>query len=305
MHLIEKVSVIIPTYNNEDTITEAIESVLNQTYKNIEIIVIDDGSTDNTGEKIKKYLHKITYIKQKNQERSFARNRGILEATGKFITFLDADDLYLKQKIEHQLNLLEKNQDFGMIYSNSYYLTKNGYIKTHYKGCSGKIYPKILKFLNNFHTLNIMVRKDVLNRVGYFCKELSLHEDWDLWIRISKETKIFFDDIPLSIIRKGYQKMQKEKIILNKLKFLKRIIKNTKNGYYFNFFLSGYYYSLSMIININLRLKLLKLAFFNSIISLNLIILIKSFSCLTIELISSKFLTKLISKRKIYENSLF
>jgi len=301
----EKVSVIIPTYNNEDTIAEAIESVLNQTYKNLEIIIIDDGSTDSTGVLVKKYLDKIIYIKQKNQERASARNTGISKATGKFIAFLDADDLYLKNKIEHQTKLLRKNQDFGMIYSNSYYLTKEGLIKTNYKGLSGKLYPRIVKYLNNFHTLNIMVRKDILNQAGYFCEALSLHEDWDLWIRISKETKIIFDDLPLSIIRKENKSMQNEKIILNKLIFLKRNFKIIKNGYYFNFFLSGYYYSLSMIVNINLRLRLLKLAFFNSIISLNLIILIKSFSCLTIELISSKLLTKLISKRKIYENSLF
>ena len=79
----EKVSVIIPTYNNEDTIAEAIESVLNQTYKNLEIIIIDDGSTDSTGVLVKKYLDKIIYIKQKNQERSCARNTGISKATGK------------------------------------------------------------------------------------------------------------------------------------------------------------------------------------------------------------------------------
>jgi len=294
----EKVSVIIPTYNNEDTIIEAVESVLNQSYKNIEIIVIDDGSTDSTGDLIKKYLDKITYIKQQNQERSSARNRGILEATGKYIAFLDADDLYLKHKIEHQLNLLEKNQDFGMLYSNTYYLTKRELIETHYKEISGKVYPKILKYLKYFHTPNLMVRKDILDKVGHFNTELSVHEDWDLWIRISKEAKILFDQIPLSIIRRDHQKMNKKKICINRLKFLKLLPKITEKRYYVNFFLSGYYYSLSMIVNFNLRGKYLKLAFLNSLLSLNLKILIRSFICLIIERISARVFAKLISIRE-------
>ena len=100
-----KFSIILPTFNRANFITKAIESVINQTYKNWELIVIDDGSTDNTEEIIQKFIKKekrITYYYQKNQERSAARNNGIKRAKGDYICFLDSDDLYYPTHIDQR-----------------------------------------------------------------------------------------------------------------------------------------------------------------------------------------------------------
>ena len=96
------VSIIIPTYNSASFITEAIDSCLMQTYTKFEIIVINDGSTDNTDEVVLKYIDKITYIKQENAGAARARNLGIAEAKGDYIAFLDADDLWSEDKIQNK-----------------------------------------------------------------------------------------------------------------------------------------------------------------------------------------------------------
>ena len=103
-----KVSVIIPTYNRANLVTEAINSVLMQSCKDIEIIVIDDGSTDNTSKVLKTFGDRIRYIKQKNMGAGAARNRGLKEANGKYIAFLDSDDIWLDFKIELQVAIMEK-----------------------------------------------------------------------------------------------------------------------------------------------------------------------------------------------------
>lgn len=111
------VSVIIPTYNNEEYIEEAIESVLSQSYKKIELIVVDDGSTDMTYMKIKKYLNYIRYIKKTNGGVASASNIGIDMSTGEYIAFLDGDDVYTKNKIEMQVKVLENNKDVDFVYN--------------------------------------------------------------------------------------------------------------------------------------------------------------------------------------------
>lgn len=116
-----KVSVIIPTYNRVHMVTQAIESILTQSYEDFEIIVVDDGSTDNTQEVISRYveLHpqKIHYIFKQNGGCASARNAGIKAATGDFVAFLDSDDLYEPRKLELQVELLNMEQDCGFVYS--------------------------------------------------------------------------------------------------------------------------------------------------------------------------------------------
>ena len=111
------VSIIIPTYNRAYLICEAIDSILNQIYQDIEIIVVDDGSTDNTAEVLQRYKDKITYIKQENEGPGDARNRGIAEASGKYIAFLDSDDIWFEFKLEVQVDILEKLTDVGFLFS--------------------------------------------------------------------------------------------------------------------------------------------------------------------------------------------
>src|SRR6267143_7088888 len=102
------VSAIIPTYNREAVVTHAVESILNQTYSHIEVIVVDDGSTDGTQERLLKYGSRITVIAQKNAGPAAARNRGIRASRGQLIAFLDSDDLWLPNKLERQISLMQK-----------------------------------------------------------------------------------------------------------------------------------------------------------------------------------------------------
>lgn len=111
------VSVVIPTYNSADFLIQALNSVLNQTYSNYEIIVVDDGSSDNTSQAIEPWRSQIRYIYQDNQGVAAARNRGIDAATGDFIAFLDADDLFLPQKLQQQVAVFEAQPDLGMVIS--------------------------------------------------------------------------------------------------------------------------------------------------------------------------------------------
>ena len=119
-NLSPKVSVIIPTYNRNKLVLDAIDSVLEQTFQNFEIIIVDDGSTDNTKTHIDSYQKKdtrIKYIFQENQGVSIARNTGLEAAQGEYIAFLDSDDRFLIDKLERQVFILENHHDIGLIYS--------------------------------------------------------------------------------------------------------------------------------------------------------------------------------------------
>jgi len=130
-YVLAKVSTIIPAYNCERYIKETIESVLSQTYKDIELIIIDDGSTDRTGEIVRSFESKVEYIRQsKNTGPSAARNRGIEKAKGEYIAFLDGDDVWMPTKIEEQIKLLESNKDIALVYSNGYNVNLSG-LKLH------------------------------------------------------------------------------------------------------------------------------------------------------------------------------
>jgi glycosyltransferase involved in cell wall biosynthesis len=128
------VSVLIPAHNEEKYLLEAVNSVLNQTFSDLEIIIIDDASTDNTANIAKllaKQNHRIKLIRHKNKKyRAGALNSGLKKARGKFICFLDGDDIYLPEKIEKQLEFLKRNRDIDMVYSNFEKMDEHGGIKT-------------------------------------------------------------------------------------------------------------------------------------------------------------------------------
>src|SRR3990170_3473675 len=121
-----KVSVIIPAYNSARFLPEAIESVLAQTYKDYGIIVIDDGSTDNTKETLEPYFDKIKYIYQQNQGAASARNTAIRHSQGEYIAFLDADDVWLPEKLHIQVEYLNNNPGIAMVYSPSVTISEDG-----------------------------------------------------------------------------------------------------------------------------------------------------------------------------------
>ena len=205
-----KVSVIIPTYNRASLLKEAIQSVLDQTYTDYEIIVVDDGSNDNTDEVVSKLNQssgKVRYYYQVNSGRSAARNYGISLAKGEYVAFLDADDKFLPDKLYTEVRALEDNPDYGMAYSYSIAVDENG---GRLRGgsrlprtkLSGRIYPEMLFFKGTtITTPTVMVRTRVLSEVGGFDETMHICEDLDMWRRIARRYKVLQIEEHLSVVR--------------------------------------------------------------------------------------------------------
>jgi glycosyltransferase involved in cell wall biosynthesis len=178
------VSVIITTHNRFDFLCRAIDSVLSQTYKNVEIIVVDDCSSDGTGEKITRLYESIVYIRNNNNLGvSASRNLGIKAASGEYISFLDDDDEILPRKIESQVNLFLESENIDVVYCGHLKKYKNITVKKYAK-LKDVIYPKSLDSCPN--AINtILIKKSVFLSVGLFDENLNFHEDFDFWIRLS------------------------------------------------------------------------------------------------------------------------
>jgi len=200
------VSVIIPTYNRAELVAQAVESVLNQTYRKIEIIVVDDGSTDNTREVLRKYQGEVKYIYQQRSERSKARNEGFRHSKGDCIAFLDSDDVWLPTKIEKQVEVLNEQPDVGLVYTGVQFIDTNG------GPCAGKLCwdePVRKVLYEDLMTHNvitgslsaIMVRRECLDRVGLFDETMNICEDLDLYRRIARYYKFHKIDVRLVKIR--------------------------------------------------------------------------------------------------------
>ena len=190
------VSVIIPAFNCENTIVDTLNSVKDQTIKNIEIIVINNNSSDCTLNKIKTINDKrIKVLNCYKQSPAASRNLGIKNASSKIIAFIDADDLWLKSKLEKSLNALEK---FDFVYHDLYLYKKNN-SKYHYKGIAhtrifkNPVKKDLLEFGNGINTSSVVVKKDLLYKAGLFDenKNLFAAEDFDLWLRVSEHTERF------------------------------------------------------------------------------------------------------------------
>lgn len=179
IHSAPLVSVVIPTYNRARTIRKALDTALEQTYQNIEIIVVDDGSTDETENVLAFYEGRIRYFKQANQGASAARNRGIREARGKYIAFLDSDDQWLPNKLEKQIALLESQPDLSFV------ACLSTVEKRTYAGYEDHA-SQFIRFIVQPFTQNMtryVVRRDCFEQHGYFDPTLQGPEDWELWLR--------------------------------------------------------------------------------------------------------------------------
>ena len=203
----ELVSVIIPTYNRESTIIRAVESVLSQTYKNIEVIIVDDCSTDGTLKLLKDNYstnQKVRIYKlDKNSGACAARNKGIDVSQGKYIAFLDSDDVYYPKKIEWQMNVLEDDK---------YDLCATNYDRIDHNGTNGKITVKNLNgdnllrellFCNFITTGTLLGKKECFQDVK-FDVSLARYQDWDLVLRLCKKYNFYF--LNKSSLLQEYQK---------------------------------------------------------------------------------------------------
>ncbi|MBU1047346.1 MAG: glycosyltransferase [Candidatus Omnitrophica bacterium] len=184
------ISVIVPTYNRAHFLKEAIESVLAQTYKNLEIIIVDDGSTDNTSKLVEKFTDKrIIYLHQDNKGVSVARNRGIQRAKGEYISFLDSDDIWLPQKLQKQLEVFKTSRfNPGVVYTGIQYMDHNGNPKKQKKLSKyrGNIFNKLLRKNIAGIGSTMLVKRECFDKCGLFDENLPSREDLDILIRISQ-----------------------------------------------------------------------------------------------------------------------
>lgn len=183
------VSVIVPAYNTERFVAEAIESALGQSVAPLEVIVIDDGSTDRTADVLQKFGPAIAIVTQSNRGLPAARNAGAAMASGYWLAFLDADDLWLPHKLERQL---QKAADprLAMIYTDRFNIGERGILPIVQSAIqplySGDIFIPLLMLGNHITASSVTVRNEVFRALGGFAEDLRAAEDWDLWIRLAE-----------------------------------------------------------------------------------------------------------------------
>jgi len=198
------VSVIIPTFNRGYCLEESIRSVLQQSFVDFELIVVDDGSTDNTSELVAKFPAVKLIRLEKNRGVSFARNRGMVEAQGDCIAFLDSDDLWEKDKLASQVKWIER--DFHAVYTDEIWI-RNGVrvnpMNKHRK-YSGDIFRYCLP-LCIVSPSSVLLRAEVLREVGGFDESMPVCEDYDLWLRIAKHYPFHFIAEKLIVKRGGHE----------------------------------------------------------------------------------------------------
>jgi glycosyltransferase involved in cell wall biosynthesis len=223
-----KISVVIPTKNRAHYVSSAIRSVLCQTYKDFEVIIVDAASTDNTEEVINK-LHDERirrFCEKKDRGVSASRNLGIVLSRGEFIAFLDDDDLWTQRKLEKQLELIRSNPNTGAVFSGSYIFRDDGkLIGSYLPSVRGKIFPRILERNYVGNCSGVLVRREAFDKIGFFDESLPAAEDWDMWIRLAKHYEFDYVNEPLFLYRiherritmNPYAKLQAAKVIFNKL----------------------------------------------------------------------------------------
>ncbi len=185
------VSIIIPTYNRAAALPRAVESVLAQTYQNWELLVIDDGSTDNTREALKNYGSQLRYYYQPNKGAGTARNLGIKHSRGEYIAFLDSDDLWLPHKLETQMKLYEEDAACAIVGCGAHWIWPANGKKMTLPGCADFKYDHLLVGdIWPAGTSGAVIRKQCFEHVGLFDEDLRRAQDWDMWLRIGKQYRI-------------------------------------------------------------------------------------------------------------------
>ena len=197
------VSVVIATYNKADTLADAISSVLRQTYRDFEILVVDDGSTDDTAQRVKAYGDKIRYLPKKNGGTGSARNLGIAQARGRFVAFLDGDDLWLPRKLELQMEAFDRESNLSAVQCSAYTVDPSLRV-IELRRCTPD-QDTLLDFLL-FRNLPafascVVIRKEVLKSAGGFGTHLVILSDWDMCCRLARAGRIRSLREPLVLYR--------------------------------------------------------------------------------------------------------
>lgn len=182
------VSIIIPAYNAERYLGRALASALGQTYQQIEVVVVDDGSTDGTAEVARSTGdRRVVYMRQENAGQGRARNLGIERSRGAYVTFLDADDWYLPTKVECEVAFLRRHPGYQVVYCNALHYHAQRHDVVYRKigrFQSGQLLPELLK-TSYINPNTVMVARQVFSRTGLFNETRYYPEDWEMWLKIA------------------------------------------------------------------------------------------------------------------------
>jgi len=226
-----KVSVVIPVYNQERYIRECLQSVLNQDYKPVEVIVIDDGSTDQTPKILEEFKGSITVIRQENRGPAAAINSGVNGATGSYVALLGSDDLLMPESLARQAEVLSKNSSIGGTYGDYFLIDAQGKELgvVHAPHPHPEEFAKALIVENFIGGSSVMVRKEYFAKAGCFDEGLKICEDWDMWLRLTAHGCFFAHlDAPLAKCRRHTSNITKnvklmhryqERVVLKALNF--------------------------------------------------------------------------------------
>jgi len=225
------ISVIIPTYNRGWILKEAVDSVLSQEYPSYEVIVVDDGSTDDTAEILKSCASRIAVIRQANQGVSAARNRGVREASGNLIAFLDSDDLWLPGKLATQAAFFRAHPAIRICQTEETWVRNGRRVnpKNRHKKPSGDIFEPSLE-LCLVSPSAVMMRRELFEEMGGFDETLPACEDYDLWLRIGCRYPVELIDTPLIIKRGGHDDQLSRQPSLDKYR-IESLMRLLESGY--------------------------------------------------------------------------
>lgn len=213
-----EVSVVIPTYNAAHYLVEAVDSVLRQSFQDFEILVMDDGSTDDTEEVARRYHSKVRYFSQQNSGVAIARNHGIERALGRYVAFLDADDIWAPHKLEIQLAAMADHKDYRICYS-AFTITTADLtpISVNRSRRQAHALEDLLLRGNVIATpTTVMGERALFRASGGFDPALSQCADWDMWVRLAAQTDFLYIDEPLACYRRHGANMSRNAPLLER-----------------------------------------------------------------------------------------
>jgi glycosyltransferase involved in cell wall biosynthesis len=200
-----KVSVVIPAHNHARFLPDALASVRQQTWREFDVVVVDDGSTDNTAEVVAGFAPHVRYLYQPNAGPSSARNTGIRHTHGEYVAFLDADDTWMPEKLALQVEYLDAHPDAGLVFTKVLVMSEAGqplYTYPHRYRYGRRAFARLL--LWPYGSMNVvMVRRACFERFGLFDESLPAAEDWDMWLRVAPFFRLGFLDRPLGTYRQS------------------------------------------------------------------------------------------------------
>ena len=242
------VSIIMPVYNGMPFLKEAVDSVFKQTYKEFELIVINDGSSDGSlrflEETKKRAKERLKIINQTNRGQVVAKNNGIKVAQGDFIAFLDSDDVWDKEKLTVQMEFFKKHPTLFLCYTEAFLIDENskkiGYrsVNSLYKG---RCFDLLIK-RNNITASSVVLKRKCIDTVGKFDETLNCCENWDLWLRISKFFEIGYIKKPLTSYRihSSHMSNKRSKMLMGRIEVIKKHCLGLSKKEYKNALLNAY-----------------------------------------------------------------